>query len=159
MDKLDIRILEALEEDARRSFATLGQSVGLSKTPCWQRVRALERAGVIKGYRTELDAGRLGLNVHAFVQITIHPAKYGEFENAVLKHPAILQCFTTAGQADYIVHVLAAGISELDHLLRMQVARLPGVQRIETTVCLKTIKERAPLMGVVNVATESRASR
>ena len=125
--------------------------MGLSKTPCWQRVRALERAGIIKGYRTELDAARLGLKVHAFVHITIHPAKYDEFETAVLRHPAILQCFTTAGQADYLVHLLAAGISELDHLLRMQVARLPGVQRIETTICMKTIKERAPLMASVTV--------
>jgi Lrp/AsnC family transcriptional regulator, leucine-responsive regulatory protein len=147
LDKIDVRILKALEEDARRSFAELGQSVGLSKTPCWQRVRALEREGIIKGYRTELDANRLGLNVHAFVHITIHPAKYDEFEGAVLRHPAILQCFTTAGQADYLVHVLAAGITELDHLLRMHIARLPGVQRIETTICMKTIKERAPLMG------------
>lgn len=147
VDKTDTKILTVLEEDARCSFAQLGQSVGLSKTPSWQRVRALERSGIIKGYRTELDAARLGLNVHAFVHVTIHAQRYKEFEAAVLRHPAILQCFTTAGQADYVVHVLAAGISELDNLLRMQVARMPGVQRIETTVCMKTIKERAPLMA------------
>jgi Lrp/AsnC family leucine-responsive transcriptional regulator len=153
LDKVDNRILRALEEDARQSFAELGQSAGVSKTPCWQRVRALERSGIIRGYRTELDAAQLGLKVHAFVQVTIHAGKYREFEAAVLRHPAILQCFTTAGPADYLVHVLAAGISELDELLRMQIARMPGVQRIDTTICMKSIKERAPLMGMISGAT------
>ena len=147
MDKLDHKILVSLEEDARQSFADLGQQVGLSKTPCWQRVRDLERAGVIKGYRAEIDSAQLGLNVQAFVQVTISSLKHAEFESAVLAHPAILQCFTTAGQADYLVHVLVAGISELDSLLRMEISRMPGVQRIETTVCLKTIKQRAPVTG------------
>jgi len=147
MDKIDQKIVTLLEENARQSFADLGQSVGLSKTPCWHRVRDLERAGVIKGYRAEIDSVQVGLNVHAFVHVTINSVRHSEFENAVLKHPAILQCFTTAGQADYLMHVLVGGISELDGLLRMEVSRMPGVQRIETTVCMKTIKHRAPIMG------------
>src|SRR3981081_1918761 len=126
MDKIDHRILTSLEDDARQSFAELGEQVGLSKTPCWQRVRDLERSGVIKGYRAEIDAARLGLNVRAFVHVTINSIKHAEFENAVLQHPAILQCFTTAGQADYLMHVLVAGISELDELLRMEISQMPG---------------------------------
>ena len=111
MDRIDHRIVTLLEEDARQSFAELGQQVGLSKTPCWHRVRELERDGVIRGYRAELDPARLGLHVHAFVQVTISSVRHAEFESAVLRHPAILQCFTTAGQADYLVHVLVAGLS------------------------------------------------
>jgi Lrp/AsnC family leucine-responsive transcriptional regulator len=147
MDKTDIRIVSLLEEDARQSFADLGQSIGLSKTPCWQRVQHLERQGIIRGYRAEVDTAKLGLNVRAFVQVTINSGQHDEFEQAVSLHPSVLQCFTTAGQADYLMHVLVAGISELDDLLRMQISRLPGVQRIETTVCMKTIKERAPITG------------
>ena len=147
MDKIDHRILTLLEDDARQSFAELGEQVALSKTPCWQRVRELERSGVIRGYRAEIDSRRLGLQVEAFVQVTLSSVQHAEFEAAVIQHPAILQCFTTAGQADYLIHVLVEGIAELDSLLRMEISQLPGVQKIETTVCMKTIKHRAPITG------------
>jgi Lrp/AsnC family leucine-responsive transcriptional regulator len=147
MDKIDHRILTLLEDDARQSFAELGEKVALSKTPCWQRVRELEREGVIRGYRAEIDSRRLGLQVEAFVQVTLSSVQHAEFEAAVLQHPSILQCFTTAGQADYLIHVLVEGIGELDSLLRMEISQLPGVQKIETTVCMKTIKHRAPITG------------
>ncbi len=147
MDKIDREIVRSLEQDARMSFAELGQRVGLSKTPCWQRVRELERQGLIRGYRAELDAEHLGLRVHAFVYVSIDSARYAEFEAAAERHPAVLQCYTTAGQADYLMHVLVTEIAALDELLRMQVSRMPGVQRIETTVCMKTIKSRAALSG------------
>jgi Lrp/AsnC family leucine-responsive transcriptional regulator len=147
MDKIDHRILTSLEEDARQSFAELGEQVGLSKTPCWQRVRELERSGVIRGYRAEIDRAQLGLQVEAFVHVTLSSVQHVEFEAAVLRHPAVMQCFTTAGHADYLMHVLVAGISELDSLLRMEISQMPGVQRIETTVCLKTIKHRTSILG------------
>jgi Lrp/AsnC family leucine-responsive transcriptional regulator len=147
MDKIDQKILTFLEEDARLSFAELGERVGLSKTPCWQRVRDMERLGVIKGYRADIDSGRLGLEVEAFVQVTLSSVQHAEFEAAVIRHPAVLQCFTTAGQADYLMHVIVSSIDALDGLLRMEISQMPGVQRIETTVCMKTIKHRAPLTG------------
>jgi Lrp/AsnC family transcriptional regulator, leucine-responsive regulatory protein len=147
MDKIDQKILTFLEEDARLSFAELGERVGLSKTPCWQRVRDMERLGVIKGYRADIDSGKLGLQVEAFVQVTLSSVQHAEFEAAVMRHPAVLQCFTTAGQADYLMHVIVSSIDALDGLLRMEISQMPGVQRIETTVCMKTIKHRAPLTG------------
>ena len=147
MDKIDQKILTFLEEDARLSFAELGERVGLSKTPCWQRVRDMERLGVIKGYRADIDPGRLGLQVEAFVQVTLSSVQHAEFEAAVIRHPAVLQCFTTAGQADYLMHLIVSSIDALDGLLRMEISQMPGVQRIETTVCMKTIKHRAPLTG------------
>jgi Lrp/AsnC family leucine-responsive transcriptional regulator len=147
MDKIDHRILASLEADGRLSYAELGEQVGLSKTPCWQRVRDLERSGVIRGYRAEIDSAQLGLKVEAFVHVTLSSVQHAEFEAAVQHHPAVLQCFTTAGHADYLMHVLVAGISELDTLLRMEISQMPGVQRIETTVCMKTIKHRAPITG------------
>jgi Lrp/AsnC family leucine-responsive transcriptional regulator len=145
MDKIDRLILTSLEENARQSFAELGLQVGLSKTPCWQRVRDLERTGVIRGYRADIDSAQLGLKVEAFVHITLSSVQHAEFEAAVRQHPAVLQCFTTAGQADYLMHVLVANIEELDSLLRMEIAQLPGVQRIATTLCMKTIKHRSTI--------------
>src|SRR5487761_112591 len=131
MDKIDRDIVRLLEEDARISFAELGQQVGLSKTPCWQRVRQLERRGLIRGYRAELDAERLGLRVHAFVHVTINAARRAEFEAAASSRPAVLQCFTTAGQADYLMHVLGGEIGHLDQMLRIEIRRMPGVQKLE----------------------------
>ncbi|MCU0757605.1 MAG: Lrp/AsnC family transcriptional regulator [Steroidobacteraceae bacterium] len=140
---LDARLLAALESDARLSFAELGERIGLSKTPTWARVRALERAGTITGYRAEVDPGALGLELHAFVEVRLRAAQHAEFETAVLHHPAVLECFTTAGQADYLLHVLVGGIGDLDALLRDHISRLPGVERLATTVGMKTIKRRA----------------
>lgn len=141
----DAAILAALERDARLSFADLGERVGLSKTPTWARVRALEQAGAIAGYRAEIEPGALGLDLHAFVEVRIRSTQHREFEQAVLAHPAIIECYTTAGQADYLLHVLVASVGALDALLRDDVSRMPGVERLSTTVGMKTIKRGAML--------------
>ena len=147
MDKTDIKLLRQIEMDGRQSFALLGERVGLSKTPCWQRVQKLETDGVIKGYGARIDPRKLGLNLYAFVHATINASKYTEFETAVLRHPSILQCFSTAGEADYVMHVLVRDVLALDELTRMELAHLPGVERTVTTVCMKTIKEHGLVVG------------
>jgi Lrp/AsnC family leucine-responsive transcriptional regulator len=142
---VDARLLAALEGDGRLSYAALGERIGLSKTPTWARVRALEQGGVITGYRAELEPAALGLDLHAFVEVRIRSTQHAEFERAVLAHPAVLECYTTAGQADYLLHVLVTGIGALDALLRDDVSRMPGVERLSTTVGMKTIKRRGRL--------------
>src|SRR5690606_37456931 len=107
MDRFDQAILAELERDARQSFGAIAERVGLSKTPCWNRVRALERQGVIEGYRAVVNSEALGLFLNAFVQVSVEFGAYRSFEKAVLEHPAILDCYTTAGSADYIMHVVA----------------------------------------------------
>lgn len=138
----DERLLAALEADARLSYASLGEQVGLSKTPTWARVRALESAGVITGYRAEIEPAAVGLDLHAFVEVRTRSIQHAEFELAVQRHPAVLECYTTAGQADYLLHVLVASIGALDALLRDDLSRMPGVERLSTTVGMKTIKRR-----------------
>lgn len=146
LDKIEIALLSALENDARISFAELGDKIGLSKTPCWSRVRDLEKRGVINGYRAEIDPAAIGLNIHAFVQVTIKSVKHVEFEAAVQRHLSIVRCFATAGDGDYLLQVLVSTIDDLDRLLRVEISRLPGVERIVTTVCVKTIKHRASII-------------
>ncbi|HKZ73375.1 MAG TPA: Lrp/AsnC family transcriptional regulator [Steroidobacteraceae bacterium] len=153
MDKVDAALLRRLEEDARQSYADLGRRVGLSKTPCWHRVQELEAQGVIRAYRADLDPQKLGLQVHAFVQATIDARKYSDFEVAVQRHPSVLQCFTTAGAGDYLLHVLAPDIAALDGVLREEISRMPGVQRTVSTVCMKTIKHGAPITGCLRGGT------
>ncbi|MEE4350210.1 MAG: Lrp/AsnC family transcriptional regulator [Pacificimonas sp.] len=145
MDSLDWRLIEELERDGRVSYAALGSRVGLSKSPCWMRVQQLEKNGFIEGYRAQLDPEKLGLTVESFVNVQILMDCHTDFEKAALDHPAIVECFTTAGETDYLLRVMAVSISHLDDLLRQDLSKLPGVQRLASTVCLKTIKRSGHL--------------
>jgi DNA-binding Lrp family transcriptional regulator len=137
---IDQKIVSALEADARLSFAALAEVVGLSKTPCWKRVKALEEAGVIRGYRTMLNPAQLGFGLEAFVQVSIDFELSEAFEAAVRKHPLIWRCHATTGDADYLLHVLAADMAALDRLLRQELSRLPGVRRTVTSMSTREIK-------------------
>ncbi|WEK47904.1 MAG: Lrp/AsnC family transcriptional regulator [Candidatus Andeanibacterium colombiense] len=145
MDKIDWKILAELEMDGRLSFAELGERVALSKSPCWARVRELERSGVIRGYSAVVDPGAIGLAVHCLVSVRISFDKHAEFEQAVLDHPAIMECHTIAGDSDYMLRVHSRSVEHLDELLRNGLAKLPGVHRLSTIVCLKAIKPHSSL--------------
>jgi Lrp/AsnC family transcriptional regulator, leucine-responsive regulatory protein len=144
-DRYDSAILRELEQNGRIGFSALADRVGLSKTPCWNRVQALERSGAIQGYRAVLNPAPLGLGLNAFVQTIIEFGKRSAFEAAVLTHPAILACYTTAGDADYLLHVVSDGVEGLDALLRHELSQLPGVLRCSSIVCLTTIKSQGLL--------------
>jgi Lrp/AsnC family leucine-responsive transcriptional regulator len=155
VDKTDRAILQALEADARLSFAELADTVGLSKTPCWNRVRELEKSAVITGYHAAIDPLQLGLELHAFVQVTLDGRRHAEFETAVQQHASILECHATTGQGDYLLHVLVPGIAALDGFLRNDLSRMPGVQRLHTTVATKSIKH-VTAMTACALASQSR---
>lgn len=149
MDRFDRAILAELERDSRQSFGAVADKVGLSKTPCWNRVQALEQQGVITGYPAAIAPYAIGLKLSAFVQISVEFAQHPAFEKAVMDHAAILDCYTTAGEGDYLLHIVTSDVEALDGLLRGELSRLPGVQRFATTICMKTIKRGAPLMAAV----------
>jgi Lrp/AsnC family leucine-responsive transcriptional regulator len=145
-DRADDAILRILEKDGRLSFNDLAEQIGLSKTPTWARVQNLEKKKVITGYRAEIDPVAMGLTLHAFVQVTITGTRHADFEAAVLRHPSVIECYTTAGQGDYLLHVLVSGIAALDEVLRDEISRMPGVQRQTTTIGMKTIKRGASIV-------------
>ncbi|MCW3836930.1 Lrp/AsnC family transcriptional regulator [Sphingomonas canadensis] len=147
MDKLDWKILGELERDGRQSYAELGEHIGLSKSPCWSRVRNLEEGGVIQGYTVRIDPEALGLAVQSFVHVRIKLDAHEAFEAAVMAHPAVIECHTTAGDGDYLLRVFAQSVGHLDDLLRQDLSKLPGVHRLASTICLKTIKRNGPLTG------------
>ncbi len=127
------------------SFAELGDRVGLSKSPCWARVRQIEQQGIFDGYGARLIPASVGLSVQCYIAITIELDSHAEFEAAVLSHPAIVECHTTAGESDYMLRVFAQSVGHLDELLRHEISKLPGVTGSATTICLKTIKSRTSL--------------
>jgi Lrp/AsnC family transcriptional regulator, leucine-responsive regulatory protein len=148
-------LLSALEDDGRLSFADLALRIGLSKTAAWARVRELERRGIIAGYHAHIDPAAIGLDIHAFIQVTIRSSQHAEFEEAVIRHPSVIECHTTAGQADYLLHVLAANVADLDSLLRSEISGMPGVERVATTVGMKAIKIRGSIMRCAGRAKKS----
>lgn len=149
LDQTDLRILAALEEDARMSFAELAERVGLSKTPCWKRVKALEEAGVIRQYITRLTPTALGFGIQAVIQASVEFEQSDAFEEAVRKHPLIIRCHATTGEADYVLHIVAVDMAALDQLLRKEISRLPGVRRTVTAMATREIKGDARLSEAV----------
>lgn len=147
LSRMDLSILRILEADARISFAALAERVGLSKSPCWSRVQALEKQGVITGYHAKVDAKSINKGLTVFALATVDFARHEAFEAAVLRHPSITDCHSTAGAGDYLLRIVAADVEDLDHLLRKELSLLPGVQRYTTTVCMKAIKEGGLLMA------------
>ncbi|MDT0594377.1 Lrp/AsnC family transcriptional regulator [Glaciecola petra] len=148
MDKIDRKILSVLEGDARISFADLALKVGLSKTPCWNRVKELELKGVISAYTARVDPYAIGLEVQAIVQLVLNFGQADAFEESVLRHEKILHCFAVTGDYDYVLHVVAKNIRDLDEFLRSELSQFSGVERFSTAISTRSIKEIGRLLPI-----------
>ncbi|MDT0681620.1 Lrp/AsnC family transcriptional regulator [Roseicyclus sp. F158] len=151
MDRLDLALLAALEDNARLSYAELAEREGLSKTPVWKRIKAMEEAGVIEGYAARLSSRALGFEILALVELSLAPEDAEAFEVAVRRLPAIYHCVATTGEADYILQVLARDMDDLDRLIRKQIVRLPGVRRTKTSVVTRVVKARQSIAGAASM--------
>ncbi|SDY02270.1 Lrp/AsnC family transcriptional regulator, leucine-responsive regulatory protein [Amycolatopsis xylanica] len=142
LDEVDLRLLQALQADGRATHAALGKAVGLTGPSVYARIKRLERAGVIRGYTTIVDAGALGQDLVAYLRIGTKagPDEAGPFEEFVHAEPRILECHDVDGEDSYIVKVRVGTPQELRALLA-QVRALPDVYRTITSIALETIKE------------------
>jgi Lrp/AsnC family leucine-responsive transcriptional regulator len=144
LDSTARNLVSRLELDGRLSFASLGESIGLSKTPCWNRVQALHQSGVIQGYSANIDPKALGLSIRALVHVVVNFEHYRAFEEAIIAHPAVRSCHAVTGDFDYVLEILATDIDAFDHLLRANLSRLPGVQRFNTAISTRMVKNAGP---------------
>lgn len=143
MDAMDLKILRALQAQPDLSMAELADKVGLSHTPCWRRIKKLEAEGVIVKRALLLDPKAVGLGVNVIAQL--HFARQDEetleaFENAVSKHPQIVECFSMSGESDYLLRVVARSIEDYEQFLKKVVLHLPGVSTVNSSFSLKTVK-------------------
>lgn len=148
IDRIDAQLLAELQRDARQTVQQLADKVGLSSTPCWKRIKALEEAGAIRAYTVALDRARLGLAqcVIAEVNLARHEeAVVQQFEQAVADCPQITGCWATTGNADYILQVLVPDVAGYEQFLHRVAFRLPGVTHVRSSVVLKEVKAGAPL--------------
>jgi DNA-binding Lrp family transcriptional regulator len=143
MDRADIVLLEALQDDSSRSIAQLAEVAGVSASACHRRIRALEETGIITGYAAQVDSGRLGLKLLAFVEITLTSQSreaMDRFEAAVGDFDDILDCYLMSGQADYLLRVAATDLEQYDRIHRDCLARLPGVSAMRSAFAIRRIK-------------------
>lgn len=145
VDELDLRLLDALQRNARSTFAELGLLVGLRAPAVHDRVKRLEQRGFIRNYSAQLDAKRLGLNLTAFVSCYTSPdCVYQEFTDALEKIPEVCEVHSVAGEETFICKVVTRSTQHLDELL----ARLKGMRgmaRTRTTIVLTTPFDRGGL--------------
>ncbi|MGF1659270.1 MAG: Lrp/AsnC family transcriptional regulator [Rubrimonas sp.] len=143
MDEADLRILAALQRDARLSVAELAEHVSLSPSACHRRVKLLEQSGAIAGYGARIDRDAVGLSLDVFVEITLREqteAAMLGFEAAVRLCEDILECHLTTGDADYALRVAARDMEDFERIHRTRLARLPGVSRMRTSFALRAVK-------------------
>ncbi|WP_121254055.1 Lrp/AsnC family transcriptional regulator [Nocardioides ferulae] len=148
MDAVDKQILVELQRDGRLTVTELAERIGLSLSPCHRRLRALERSGAIAGYRAHLDPVALGLSFQALVFVTMRGADrdtVATFENAVSDLPHVLQARRLFGDPDYLLHVIARDLPAFQEIYDQQLSTLPGVQRLTSTLVMKSVVEGRPL--------------
>jgi Lrp/AsnC family leucine-responsive transcriptional regulator len=149
MDRYDRRILELLQQDGRLSNLELAERIGLSPSPCLRRVRALEEAGVIAGYRALLDAQRLGLSLMALVYISMDrhtPERFANFDTRVRELPEVLECLLITGQqADYQLKVVVSDMQAYQDLLLNRITRIEGVSGVHSSFVLRRIVDKTAL--------------
>jgi Lrp/AsnC family transcriptional regulator, leucine-responsive regulatory protein len=144
MDHRDLQILAALQENARATLGEIADRVGLSPSSVHERVRKLEQAGAIKGYRAEVDPEAMGLFVTALVSVTpLDPKQPDDLPERVLEFAEVEDCHSVAGDENYVLKVRTRATSDLEDLLR-RLREKAGV-RTRTTVVLSTPFEHRPL--------------
>jgi Lrp/AsnC family transcriptional regulator, leucine-responsive regulatory protein len=146
LDSYDRRILKILSGDGRIAITELARRIGLSKTPCQARVRKLEAAGYIRGYRAVLDPGKLGLGHVTFVEVRLSDTRESalrSFNAAVQAVPEIEQCHMIAGAFDYLLKVRSRDIDAYRRVLGEVISTLPHVSSTSTHVSMEAVKDIA----------------
>ena len=148
LDKFDLAILAELQNDGRLSNTELASRVGLSTAPCWRRVRALEEAGFIKGYRAELDRQKLGLGVLAFVRLDAE-RNTGDstraLEEAIRKLPEVVSCHYISGTGTFELQVITQDLESFSRLARESLINLPHIKDLHTSFSLGEVKDSSAL--------------
>jgi DNA-binding Lrp family transcriptional regulator len=152
LDRVDRRILDALQADARISNQELAKRVGLSPAPCWRRLRRLEEEGYIAGYATLLNGSAIGLPILAYALVTLenhHPETVRQFDRLVQERAEVLECHSMSGAHDYLLRIVAASMEAYEHFLSTQLLQLSAVRSVNTSFVLRTKKSttRLPVLA------------
>ncbi len=148
LDRIDLRILNRLQDNARLSNVELARAVHLSPSPCLARVRRLEESGVISRHVTLLDPIAVGLNVSVFIQVSLEKQverALDVFEKAIAARPEVMECYLMTGDSDYLLRVVVPDVPALEHFIVNVLSRVPGVGNIRSSFALKQVKYKTAL--------------
>jgi Lrp/AsnC family leucine-responsive transcriptional regulator len=143
MDLLDLKILKALQASGRKKNAELARELGVAPSTMMERIRRLEESGVLQGYRAGIDPKKLGLNIQAFISVTLsrHEVEViRQFEESIRKTPHIRACYHLTGRFDYLLHVFVGDLDQLGKLVKTRITALPGFGKSETFLVFSEIK-------------------
>ena len=146
LDKLDIQILTVLMRDARVRWSALAERFGVSAPAIADRVRRLENVGVIVGYAAQLSGEKLGIDLTAFIMVTLeHPQYRQGLIDYVQASDRVQSCHHVVGEGDYLLKVRCRSTADLEQLLSEELKALPGIVQTRTTIALSTVKDAASL--------------
>ena len=148
LDRTDIAILNALQDNARITNAELARSVNLSPTPCFNRVKLMEELGVISRQVTLLEPSVLGLHVNVFIHVTLEKQvedALKKFERAIDDRPEVMECYLMTGDPDYLLRVLVPDMRALERFILDFLTKIPGVANIRSSFALKQVKYKTAL--------------
>src|SRR6267154_4258760 len=143
LDEIDRRILRALQQDARLTTAQLAEQIGLSTTPCWNRLKRLETQGFIDGYVALLNQDRLGLPETVIIEVTLDRhdeetlTRFGELLAGL---PEVIEAYLTTGDYDYLVKVAVESTAGYERFLREKLYRIPGIRHSRSSFALRCLK-------------------
>jgi len=144
LDKIDLKILKILQENAKITNLQLSEEIGLSPAPTLERVKKLEKQQLIKGYYTQLDNEALGIGITAIIQITLTR----QVENAIVtfkkevnKIPEIMECYQVTGNADYVLIVMLKDIRAFEELISQRLSKMEEIGQMQTMVVLSKPKD------------------
>ena len=144
LDKIDRKILEILQKNAKITNAQLSKEIGLSPAPTLERVKKLETSGVISSYHAKLDTTKVGLGISTFVQITLtghDKSSIKAFIDAINNIDEVIECHHVTGTSDFILRVIAKDISSYQKLMLDKVNEIPVVDSLQSLVILSTFKD------------------
>ena len=149
LDRYDRQILSILQQEGRITNQELADRIGLSASPCLRRVQAIEKSGLITGYRALLDAKALGLSLMALIHISMDqhtPERFEHFESKVKDIPQVMECLLITGQAsDYQLKVVVKDMDAYQELLLNRITRIPGVTGVHTSFVLRRVVDKTML--------------
>ena len=164
LDAFDVRILAALQRNGRITKIKLAEEIGLSPSPCWERMRRLEASGLIRGYHADIELERLLHTATILVEVTLrsHTAEdFARFERAVGEVPEIVDCYATGGGIDYLMRVITLDIDHYQRVIDGLLLAEVGIDRYFTYIVTKQVKAStgAPLTALLDHAGDARTPR
>lgn len=148
LDQIDLKILTHLQSNARITNAELAEKVGLSPTPCLRRLRRLEREGIVKGYRTDVDRDVLGLPVTVIILVKLDKedeASLRAFEESMVQRPEVMECHLVTGKFDYFIRVVLPTLTAYESFLSETLLRTDNVASIESSFTLREVTRKSVL--------------